>query len=276
VRVNTPAERRVADFFLTAGPKAAAMSAQEIAAEVGTSDATVLRTTKTLGYSSLRELRRALTSSGNDVDLATRLHATIGESVSAHDVLASAMDHHLQALEMLARRVPAIDFDAAASILAPASRLWWSGTGPSAHIADYAAFLCRRLGRDSGSLTHSGTDLADELLALRPGHAVVVLAYGRIHTYVDAILQRADAVGARVVLITDTIGQRLDPPVAVRLNAGRGVPGLFASHGATMVLVEALVLATAATDPKRSESSLASLNDMRRSIAGRRLDVDPS
>jgi hypothetical protein len=41
-------------------------------------------------------------------------------------------------------------------------------------------------------------------------------------------------------------------------------------------LVEALVLAIAADDPRRADRSLATLNDLRRSIAGRRVDVDPS
>ena len=83
------------------------------------------------------------------------------------------------------------------------------------------------------------------------------------------------AVDARVVLITDTLNPRLSAPIAVRLNAGQGTPGLFATHGPTIVLLEALVLAMAAADPERSETALAALNELRRSIAGRPLDVDP-
>ena len=116
---------------------------------------------------------------------------------------------------------------------------------------------------------------ADELLGLRADHAVVVLAYGRVHPYVRVLLQRAGELGAHVVLITDTLGRRLTPSVAVQLTAGRGAPGLFATHGPTIVLVEALVLAVAAADPDRSAESVATLNDLRQSLAGKRLDVDP-
>ncbi len=252
------------------------MSAQEIALAVGTSDATVIRTTKSLGYASLRDLRRALAHEETDVDLGTRLRATIGGSASAHDVLASAIERHLQALDLLSRRVTPNDFDHAAAVVGRADRVWWSGTGPSAHLAEYAAFLCRRLGRSSGSLTHAGTDLADELLAVRPGDAVVVLAYGRLHPHVRVLLQHAAAIKADVVLVTDTNTQRLAWPVAARLDAGRGSPGLFASHSITMILLEALVLAAAAADPTTSEAALTSLNELRHAIAGRRLDVDPN
>jgi DNA-binding MurR/RpiR family transcriptional regulator len=250
------------------------MSAQEIADAVGTSDATVVRAAKSLGYPNLRELRRALADDHDDADLSARLEATIGDKPSAHHVLATAVDRHIQALEGLLRRVPAADFDAAAAALAGATQVWWCGTGPSAYLAEYAAFLCRRLGRASGSMTHAGTDHADELLAIQPGHAVVVLAYGRVHPYVRVLLRHAADTGAPVVLITDALGQ-LPSPIAVRLNAGRGTPGLFATHGPTITLLEALVLAVAAADPGRSQSAVATLNDLRQSLAGKRLDVDP-
>ena len=42
-----------------------------------------------------------------------------------------------------------------------------------------------------------------------------------------------------VVLVTDTLSRRLTSPVAARLNAGRGAPSLFATHGPTIVLLEA-------------------------------------
>ena len=273
-RITSGAERRVADYLVRAGPRAAPMSAQEIARAVGTSDATVVRTAKTLGYSSLRELRRALTAD-EEADLSTRLRATIGDSPSPHDVLATAVDRHLEALNTLLRRVPAAPFDEAVAVLADAAHIWWCGTGPSAHLASYAAFLCRRLGASSGALTHSGTDHADELLALRADHAIVVLAYGRVHPYVRVLLQRAADIGAQVVLVTDTLGRRLASPVAVQLNAGRGTPGLFATHGPTVVLLEALVIALAAVHRDRADTSLATLNELRQSLAGRRLDVDP-
>ncbi len=275
-RITSPTERRVAEFLIEAGSKAAPMSAQEIAASVGTSDATVVRTAKSLGYQSLRELRRSLADDTDDTDLSARLGATIGGSPSAHDVLATAADRQLKALDTLLRRVSAADFDKAAAVVTHATHVWWCGTGPSAHLADYAAFLCRRLGTPSGSFTHAGTDHADELLALQTNHAVVVLAYGRIHLYLRVLLQHAAHVDAKVVLVTDTLNPGTNSPIAARLHAGRGTPGLFATHGPTIVLLEALVLATAAAKPHASNAALRTLNKLRRAIARKPVDVDPN
>ena len=265
----------MADFLLDQGAKAAPMSAQEIAEAAGTSDATVVRTARSLGYANLRELRDSLAGPGDDVDLADRLRATIAGRPAPHDVLADAVDRQLQGLSSLLRRVPAADFDRAAGLLAGAGRIWWSGIGPSASLAEYAAFCCRRHGRPAGSITHAGTDLADELLSIAGGDAVVVLAYGRIHPHVRVLLQRAAGLGVPVVLVTDTLERADGEPISVRLSPGRGAPGVFATHGSTVVLIEALVLALAAADPARSAASLEELNSLRRALAGRRLDVDP-
>jgi DNA-binding MurR/RpiR family transcriptional regulator len=274
-RLTSPAERKVADYLIVAGARAAAMSAQEIARAVGTSDATVVRTAKSLGYRSLRDLRHALADDNDDSELSTRLSATIAGRPAAHDVLAGAAQRQLQALESMLRRVSGDDFDRATETLTAATRIWWCGTGPSAFLAGYGAFLCRRLGTPAGTLTHAGADHADELLALRDGDAAVVLAYGRVHPYVHVLLDHATATGVDIILVTDIRGPRLHTPVAVQLNAGRGTPGLFASHGTTIVLVEALVLAIAAHDPGRATEALASLNELRHGLTGRRFDVDP-
>ena len=270
-RVTSPAEGAVVDYLLDAGPQAATMSARQIAAAVGTSDATVVRAARSLGFESLREVRDLLVAPPvEQADLRSRLRATVAASDSS---LSAAIERQLRALEDLAARVDGPRFEAAATLLTGASRTWWCGVGPSAQLARYAAFLSRRLGRQGGAFTSSGTDHADELLELAAGDVAVVLAYGRLHPYVSVLLRRAAAVGAKVVLITDTGGG--DEPVDVRLEAGRGTPGLFATHGPTVVLLEALVLAVASADASRADTSIDQLNELRRELAGRRVDVDP-
>ncbi len=274
-RLTSPAERAVAEFLVSSGARAAAMSAQQIADAAGTSDATVVRTAKSLGYENLRELRQAIVDDPAEVDLPARLRATLATTSATHDFLSDAVERQLGALDALVRRVSPEDFERATRTLATASRLWWSAIGPSAFLASYAAFLCRRLGTPAGTLIHAGPDHADELLDVGRRDAVIVLAYGRIHAHVRVLLDHAAAVGAPVVLITETATPRAPGTVTVQLNAGRGAPGLFATHGATIVLIESLVLAIAAQHPRRSTASLETLNELRRELAGKRVDVDP-
>src|SRR5215813_3334038 len=56
----SPTERRVASFLAEHPEEAAFVSAADVAAQLGTSDATVVRAVQSLGYSGLPELKREL------------------------------------------------------------------------------------------------------------------------------------------------------------------------------------------------------------------------
>jgi DNA-binding MurR/RpiR family transcriptional regulator len=268
-----PAERRVAEYLAAAGPEVTLLSAAELAARIGTSDATVVRTAKALGYGGLHELRWALAAP--NPPLADRLRRTLDETPEA-ELLAATVSDHVAGLESMTGRVSAVTFEQAVAVLAGAERTVWRGVGPSAHLAGYGTLLAQRIGRPSTALVHVGTSFADELLTLTRGDAIVLLAYGRPQVHVRVLLDHARRLGVPVVLVTDTLGPRFADDVAVVLPSGRGRPGLFASHGTTLVLIEALVLALAAADRPAAEASLTTLNELRAAVAGRRIDVDAS
>ena len=56
----SPAEQRVARFFIAHREEVLVASASQLAKRIGTSDATVIRATKALGYPGMNELRREL------------------------------------------------------------------------------------------------------------------------------------------------------------------------------------------------------------------------
>ena len=220
-----------------------------------------------------RELRRALAAYGDNVPLGERLRRTL-EQAPGDELFATAIRNHLLAIETLTHNVSAQAFQDAVAILAGHDRVVWRGVGPSAHLAAYGQLITQRIGKSSSALVHTGTSFADELLTLASTDAIVVFAYGRLQPHVRVLLDHAATLEIPVVLMTDTLGRKLDTAVDVTLQCGRGTPGLFASHATTLVVVEALVLAIAAIDQAESEASLARLNELRAALAGRRIDVD--
>jgi DNA-binding MurR/RpiR family transcriptional regulator len=268
-----PAERRVADHLLALGPAATLLSAAALAEQLDTSDATVVRTAKSLGYSGLAEMRRALAAYGENPPIGERLRRTL-EQTSGDELLAASIGNHLAAVESLTRNVSPQKFRDAVTVLADSDRIVWRGVGPSAHLAAYGQLITQRIGKPSAALVHTGTSFADELLTLAPLDAIVLLAYGRIQAHVRVLLERAATLEVPVVLITDTLARKLEAAVHTTLQSGRGAPGLFASHATTLIVIEALVLAIAATHQNEAEANLATLNELRASLLGRRVDVD--
>jgi len=268
-----PAERRVAERLIDLGPEGALLSAAALAAQLGTSDATVVRTAKALGYSGLADLRRAMATQAAEPPLRERLRRTL-ETAAPEELLAAAIDRQLGALDALSRDVSPGQFQDAVDVIAACKRVVWRGVGPSAQLASYAEMLSRRIGKPSSALVHTGTSFADELLTIAPGDAIVVFAYGRLQSHVRVLIDRAAELDVPVVLVTDTVGRKLEQGVHTTLRCGRGTPGLVASHGTTLVVIEALVLAVAATDRAGSDAALTTLNELRAALAGRRMDVD--
>ncbi len=165
--LGSPVERAVVEFLLVSGPRAGAMSAREVAEAVGTSDATVIRTARSLGFEGYRGLRRFMASQSVEVPIEERLRKSLDAVENPDAELARNIERQSGALMAMAERIPESEFHEANRILQLAPYVWWSGVGPSAFLAGYGAFLFRRLGKDSGALTHAGFDGADELLSVR-------------------------------------------------------------------------------------------------------------
>jgi DNA-binding MurR/RpiR family transcriptional regulator len=263
-RELSPKERSVAEFYADHGEEAAFLSAAEIAQRLGTSDATVVRAVKALGYSGIPELRREL------ID-ALRARATpvvrLGRSLedAGEDPLGYVVQLGLELIEGL-RGVDRGAFADAVALLADADRVLAFGLGPNGPLAEYFALRLGRFGRAARAVTASGLLLADELLAAREGDALLLMAYERLEVNAEVTLARANELGLPVVLVTDTLGAKLADRVDVTLPAPRARGGTLSGAVATMTILDALLLALAAADRGRSLAALAELNELRRGL----------
>lgn len=270
----SPAETQVARFFQQNREEVLVASASALASKIGTSDATVVRTTKTLGYSGMDELRRQLAAELRlNLSPASRLARTLGEVDDPKSAFGTTLDIHVKALEDLRRDVSPELFQATVDYLTAARRVFIFGIGPSSAMANYFAIQLGRFGIVSASLTQTGLLLADGLHGLRQGDLVIILAYGRIYRELETLLDHAHRIGLATVLLTDTLGPALRKRVDLVLPVARGRADGLSMHTATLGLIEALLVGVAAKRPKETISNLQLLNDLRAEIAGQTIDL---
>src|SRR5919199_2655991 len=100
----SPKERAVADFYAEHQEEAAFLSAAEIAERLGTSDATVVRAVKALGYSGIPELRRELIDA-----LRARATPAVRLGRSLEDVGEDPLGYVLAREQTLLERAQSID-----------------------------------------------------------------------------------------------------------------------------------------------------------------------
>jgi DNA-binding MurR/RpiR family transcriptional regulator len=260
------AERKVAGFILNNPVAALASSAAEIAASAGTSDATVIRTTRALGFTGLAalrqelarslgaaptpadNLRRTIAASGQDVETAISLAlTTIQESVADLQTKTLALRQAVQALH-------------------PAERIVVFGMGPTASIAHYAAAILTRNGRRTKLLDAGGRALADQLQEVGGGDGLLVLAYGTPYREATTTLTEATRLGLPTVLLTEKADGGLARLAGVVVPVRRGETRHVALHGATVAALEAIVLGLAVADPAASTAALDRLSRLRAAL----------
>lgn len=265
----SPAALKVVRFLQGNPGLAVTGSAADLAREMGLSDATVIRAVQALGFEGLGELRRALVAALEGASPAARMERTLNEvgedTGRAIDVVLKAHQDALTALRSAAVRDKLVN---AVGVLGNAERIAVFGIGPSGMLARYMSMLLARVGRQAHCLDRTGIALADQLLDLRAGDALLLLAYGRAYREVTATIGLARQKRLPMVLVTDSLESRLAQYADVIVPAQRGRQEHVALHGATLVVLEALVLGLAATDRPRSMKALEQLNALREAVAG--------
>ncbi len=264
----SPAVARVASYLDQNRAVAVACSAAQIAAQLGTSDATVIRTVQALGFDGLPDLKQALAAGLDDrrtpaADMGRTL-AEVGDD--AGQAIDAVLEAHREGMEALRTEAGRAAILAAITALHPATRIGVFGIGPSAHLARYLAFQLTRSGRRSFLLDATGWALADQLLGLQAGDAILLLAYGQPYREVQAVMAEARRLGLRVVLVTDTQDSTIARQATVVLLARRGRANQVALHATTLIALEAVILGLAAADRDNALQQLANLDRLRKLV----------
>ena len=271
----SPTEQRVAVFFREHGQDVLISSAAALGSRTGTSDATVVRTARALGFAGLNDLKRKLADEMRKrLTLADRMERTLEEAGGdPADGFALAMDIHEQSLASLRRSIAPSDFRAAVEMIGAARRIAAFGLGPSSAMASYLVLQLSRMGCDALALTNSGLLFADDVGRVRPGDVVVAFAYGRLYRELAVLLEASDRLDVPVLLVTDTLGPRLKSRVRLVLAAARGRADMLSMHTATLALVESLLVGVAAEHRDRTIGHLRALNEAREELAGEPMDL---
>lgn len=250
------AERRVAEYLRTHQQDAVFASADEIGVASGTSDATVVRTAKALGYSGLTELKQRV---GQEMikkpQPFERLYNRIEEvGPETSSLLGQLFRETYERLGETERQLTNDDFVRALDILAAAGRTLCFGLGPSEGNAHYLALRLSRLGYPATATGATGFRLADDLLMLTKSDAVVLFSPARLLREHEVILSRVESVGARAILITDSLGSVLGDRVDLVLQAAYSQSGFIGEAFTSMIIADALFLGLAARDEQRTTS----------------------
>ncbi|CAM5282841.1 DNA-binding MurR/RpiR family transcriptional regulator [Aquamicrobium terrae] len=271
----SPAEQRVARLMTEEPEQVLVASAAALAEKAETSDATVVRTVKTLGFSGMSELRSLLAAEMKEsLNIASRMTETlrdVGDDLQL--AFSHTLDIHQESIEGIRRGISIELFRSVVQEIATAKRVAIFGIGPSSSIATYLAAQLGRFGIDALCLTNTGLLFADDLQKLREGDLLVAMAYTHVYRELAVLLDEADRHHLRKVLLTDSLSGKLRLRVDLVLPVARGRADMLSMHTATVALIETILVGVAATNGQATLRNLNALNVLRKEVAGEPLDV---
>lgn len=262
----TPASQRVCQLLVELSPEELLyLSAAELGRQTRTSLSTVVRTLQALGYDGLSDLKATLASaSTSDVITAVRARSRIE---STGDDLQKVWDkvtsESIDRIELVRSTYDAKKFADAISLLLDARSIQTYGFGASSLVAEHLARQLRRIGLASRYLRGSGFLLADEMLAIDRGSALVLFVPQRLPREVAVMINRAHAFNVRTILLTDQLAEQLGKEVDVCLQTPSISTGMTAEFLSSMVIADAIVQGVAALDPERTIQSSHTLGTLR-------------
>ncbi|GAA3833784.1 MurR/RpiR family transcriptional regulator [Streptomyces phyllanthi] len=262
-------ERAVARYLVSAPVERLLFTgAQELGTASGTSNATVVRALQRLGYGGLPALKRELAfgftaAVAPEVRMRQRV-AHVGRDLDG--IRGEVIDEARERIEQTRRLTEPGVLRAAVEALAGAGEIHCFGIAASEPAARHLALALGRIGRRSRCVDATGFALADDLLALRQGDAVVVFQPGRALTELTVLVERARAVGARVVLVTDELGEEFGDRVDAVLTAPRTPTGITSEALTALVVADVLLLALTTLDETRAADTSHQLTVLREQL----------
>lgn len=272
-----PAEQRVGQAVLADPAAVASLSITALARRCGTSEATVVRFSRNVGFDGYPALRLALASEagrsaaegrssvGLDVEPEDSL-AQVVEKVGAADTRAIEDTVANLDLEQLARAVQAIR---------DARRVEIHGIGASGLVATDLEQKLRRIGLAAAAATDRHAALTSAAL-LAPDDVVIALSHSGETSDVIDPLEQASAVDATRIAITNfrrsSLAQVADIVLTTAAHESVYRSGAIASRVAQLTVVDCLFVAIARLD---HDATLAALDRTYLAVRETRRDRGP-
>ena len=265
----TPSEKKIGEYLLRNPDEVLGASAVKIAEATGTSDASVIRTIKGLGYQGLPDLKKEFL-----------------ESVLRRRNSAATLDHNIESIQtnkrpaeqMLANSVDIIDafregfdheaFASCVEAVSNARRTYTYGLGAGSMVSGFLALHLKRVGFDAEAMMLAGYRLADDLLSLTANDCIVLIAPFHQTTEVEVIVDHAKDVGASVVLVTEALGMSLQDRVDIIIKTPPSISNVVSEHLAPFVFSYVLTMQLASLQKDTSLKRNNLFNDLSSRFTG--------
>ncbi len=250
-------QKAVARYIIDHLEEVGYLSAEELGQKGNTSSSTVVRFAQSLGFPGYPELQKA---ARDEYRLGATARPVVHEDqlgfAIEEDILTRSLKTDALSLEETISKNNLARFNRAVSALSGAGRVLAVGLHEAAVVAEYASYVLELLGIPCCAVT-AGTE-ADvaRLTRLEAGDVLLAVGFRRAHSVTLAFTERAAAMGATVVVVTDNSLSELAGKSDLTLYAD--IDSTFFAHSLVgpLSLVTALAAGIYSRDRDRHDAAV--------------------
>ena len=159
--------QKIADFILQNLEKATFSSLVEISKEIGTSDASIIRFAREIGFKGYQDLRQSLIWYIRRIIYPSQKPAFhFDENGQSHPLLETVMKKDIDYITKTISKIDTGDFDSLIKFICSAKRIFCMGWGMSSFLAEYLAFNLRFLSYQAIDVIRERRPLVQQLLPM--------------------------------------------------------------------------------------------------------------
>lgn len=245
----TKTERTIAEFILNNPEQSLFMTSTDLAAAIGISDSSIIRFTRSLGYSGFNDFKKDMHNNFNEMymkkkDVFTsplekleKNIPTLKESI----LLEQYFNKSLQNIKQTIEKNDTVKFDNSAKLLVNSRKKYICGFRGCSGLASWISLILGHMIPDVIETIESGSAVFEKLLDSNEKDVLVLFSLERYNQVgVDAI-KLAKSNGAKIIVVTDKVTSPVAESTDILFIAPTDNLSFFNSHISSLFIGEVIL-----------------------------------
>ncbi|NLC66792.1 MAG: MurR/RpiR family transcriptional regulator [Clostridium sp.] len=235
-------QKNIAEFILKDYDKAAFMTAAKIGETVGVSESTVVRFANEIGFKGYPSLQKALQSLVK-VKLTTvqRLELT-NTMVSSENQIKSVLKSDMENIRATLETINENNFEKFVDLILEAKNIYIIGLRSSNTLSEFLSFYLNLILENVKPLKQGLSDVFEQMVKIGEDDLIIGIGFPRYSNKTIEALDFAEARGAKVAVITDSLLSPLAAKADVSLIAQSNMASFVDSLVAPLSVINALIV----------------------------------
>lgn len=235
-------QKNIAEFILKDYDKAAFMTAAKIGETVGVSESTVVRFANEIGFKGYPSFQKALQNLVK-VKLTTvqRLELT-NTMVSSENQIKSVLKSDMENIRATLETINENNFETFVDLILDAKNIYIIGLRSSNTLSEFLSFYLNLILENVKPLKQGLSDVFEQMVKIGKDDLIIGIGFPRYSNKTIEALDFAEARGAKVAVITDSLLSPLAAKADVSLIAQSNMASFVDSLVAPLSVINALIV----------------------------------